>query len=179
MTCIVGLKDQGKVWMGGDSQITSNNTKLTTTGDKIFQIDNFLIGVTGYTRISQLIQYSFEPPKRYPDTDVMKYMVTEFAGALRYCLRHNGMWTNVDGMESGEFQLLVGYEGRLFKVSGDLCVSEPVEGFHAIGSGGTLALGALAATEDILDPEKRVRMALEIAEKYDPYTRGPFVIKSI
>jgi hypothetical protein len=87
MTCIAGIAQGGKVYIGGDSAGVAGNSQLDVRTDrKVFLSGDFVMGFTTSFRMGQLIQYAFTPPKRHPDKDVMAYMVTEFVDGLRACL---------------------------------------------------------------------------------------------
>lgn len=178
MTCIVGLVDNGNVWMGADSAGTNGWLDQTIRQDlKLFRNDDFLIGGCGSFRLLQLLHYKLHPPKRHPDTDVMKYMVTEFVEAVRTCLKEGGFTRVKDNNEEIDGSFLVGYDGRLFEIECDLQVGESMDGYNGIGSGGRIALGSLYVSQGT--PEERIRKALETAEHFNAGVRGPFHIECL
>ncbi|WEJ08540.1 hypothetical protein N0Q90_02395 (plasmid) [Sinorhizobium sp. M103] len=89
--------------------------------------------------------HSFEPPERHAKTDVLAFMVTEFVNALRRCLQDGGFAQRHNEAEQGG-TFLVGYAGRLFKITADYQVGELVESLEACGCGQEIALGALFAS---------------------------------
>src|SRR5437868_10225276 len=94
MTCIVGLVQNGKVYIGGDSA-GSNNWQLTIRKDaKVFFNGDFLIGAGTSFRMIQLLRYSFKPPvyeniEDNPDY-LSCYMATSFVDGIRECLKNGG-----------------------------------------------------------------------------------------
>ena len=58
----------------------------------------------------------------------------------------------------------------------DYHVSEVDVDYLAEGSGQQIALGSLYSTSTIKTPRKRVRMALEAAQKFIMSVKGPFTI---
>ena len=74
MTCVIGIVDNGKVWMGGDSAaIDSEEETITLRKDpKVFRNEDFLIGFAGTYRLGQLIQYMFNCPYRKPDQEIFQ-----------------------------------------------------------------------------------------------------------
>ncbi|HSK39301.1 MAG TPA: hypothetical protein VK943_06005 [Arenibaculum sp.] len=177
MTCIVGLVDDGRVWMGGDSAGVSGLDITVRADPKVFRNGPFLIGFTSSFRMGQLLNFRLKVPAQEPGTDVFGYMVTVFVEAARDCLKEGGYaQRNNDAETGGSF--LVGYRGRLFSIQSDYQVCEADRSFHAIGCGADYALGAFAASRQ-LPAEQRVRLALEVAETFSGGVRAPFRIDSI
>lgn len=177
MTCIVGIAHNGHVYMGGDSAGMDQRYALQIRADrKVFRRGEFVMGFTTSFRMGNLLQHSFEPPRRHPSDDVHKFMCTEFVDAARECLKKGGYAMRENEREEGG-TFLVGYAGRLFEVQDDYQVAETVDGFLAIGSGDLVALGALYATAS-LEPKGRIASALAAAERYSGGVRGPFHIVS-
>jgi ATP-dependent protease HslVU (ClpYQ) peptidase subunit len=178
VTCIVGIAEKGKVWIGGDSQATRNGTKVLMTDGKVAQNGEFLIGVSGTARFCTLARHTFQPPGLSADADVDEYMAAEFADAWRACLKENGASSAEDGLETFDGMLLIGVRGRLYEIDGCFAVIRPLDSYSAVGSGDNIALGALHATAG-MPPEKRIRLALAAAEKWDDGVAAPFHIKSV
>lgn len=184
MTCIIGLVDNGKIYMGGDSAGVSGLNIRGRTDKKVFKTDDFIMGFTTSFRMGDLLKYDFNPPKRYPEVDIFKYMVTEFINEVRNCLKRGGFATKKDEVESGG-QFLVGYAGRLFNISDDYQVGENILPFDACGCGAFYALGSLYSTKKRIDlkPEqsfsaiKRVDLALRAAQEFSAGVREPFHIE--
>ncbi len=179
MTCIVGLVDHGTVYMGCDSAGTNNQgDQMIRTNHKLFRVGAFLMGCSGSPRMSQLVQYRFQPPAPDAGEDVMHYLVCGFIDALRTCLTDGGHAWNNTGHESNDGNLLIGYRGHLYHVQSDYQVGERVNGFDAIGSGMAPALGALFATAGV-EPRERIRLALMAAEALNDAVRRPFHIETL
>lgn len=177
MTCIVGIVHKGKVIIGGDSAGVSGYHLCTRKDKKVFVNEGFAMGFTTSFRMGQLLAFGFKPPVPDPKADLMRFMVNEFVNAVRNCLKEGGYATKHSEAEKGG-DFLVGYKGRLFQISSDYQVGEVVCGFDSIGCGQEFAIGALHATPGI-EPRKRVRLALEVAEKCSAGVRGPFHIVTV
>lgn len=177
MTCIAGLVDNGKVYIGGDSAGVDGRLHLTVRADrKVFRNGPFIMGFTSSFRMGQLLAHALEPPRRHPDDDVYAFMVNDFINAVRRCLKDGGYAQREREQEVGG-AFLVGYESRLFMVEGDYQVGENLDGIAACGCGDMIALGALAVSKDE-NPEKRIKDALAAAEKFSGGVRGPFHVES-
>ena len=172
MTCIVGLRQGGKVYVGGDSAGISGWDVTVRVDPKIFISGDYAIGFTTSFRLGQLLQFRLklpEPPRSrkrlYP------FMVNEFVEATRECLKTGGVATNENEAEHGG-TFLVGVRGRIFIVESDYQVIEPAAPFAAVGSGAPYALGSLATSKG--SPVARVRQALSVAERFCAGVRPPF-----
>ena len=65
MTCIVGYLDKKtkKVTIGGDSAGVAGLDITIRKDEKVFKVDNFIIGCTSSFRMIQLLRFSFKPPE--------------------------------------------------------------------------------------------------------------------
>ncbi len=177
MTCIIGLIEGSKVYMGADSAGVSWYDLRIRADQKVFRNGPFLMGFTSSFRMGQLLHYSFSPPTPRVGQDIYEFLATDWIDGVRSCLQQGGYMRKENNVEEGG-TFLVGYQGRLFAVYSDFQVAESVKPYESIGCGSGYALGAMYATEG-LPPEERIRKALEAAEQFSAGVRGPFVVKSI
>ena len=179
MTCIVGLVDGDKTYIGGDSAGVAG-LRLTVRADrKIFRNGNYLMGFTTSFRMGQLLRYKFEPPRKHPEDDFEKFLSTDFVEKVRSCLKSFGFSTVNNNEETGG-TFLVAAPGCLARIDSDFQVGLPVHNYDAVGSGGDIALGALHATEGTeLSAETRVLRALEAAQMFNAGVRAPFHIEHV
>lgn len=175
MTCIVGIAHESRVYLGADSAGIGGYDVANRKDAKVFVNEAMVIGCTTSFRMIQLLQYALVVPKRTPDADVMRFMVTDFIGAVRKCFSDGGFMTKDREVESGG-TFLVGYAGRLFCIDRDFQVGERADGFDACGCGDSYALGAMASTPK-LPPRERLEHALEVAARFSAGVRGPFVFR--
>lgn len=178
MTCIVGLVENGVVYIGGDSAGTDGWLSQTIRADsKVFRNGDFLFGFSGSFRMGQLLRFSFKAPYHRPEVETYEYMCTSFVDEVRKTLRDGGFARNESGEERGGF-FLVGYRGRLFKIEWDYQVGESVDGYASVGIGADLALGALFVTSGT-EPTQRITKALEASAYHNAGVRAPFVVLSV
>lgn len=177
MTCIVGLVDNGAVYLGGDSAATGGYERTIMTQPKVFQVGEAVIGGTGYLRLLQIVRYKFQLPTHPVEMESTEYLATLFFDALRKCLQEVGH-TQKDGDREGFYgALLVGYRGKLYEIAGDYAVLESTEPWFAIGSGSEYATGSLHTTAPLnVPPEQRVRAALAAAATYNLGCAAPFTV---
>lgn len=177
MTCIVGIVDNGIVYMGADSIGSNGWTKTQRSDKKIHRVGEMLFGFTGSYRMAQILAYSFTPNPQTPEQTVDQYMRSTFIDAVRDALTKGGYTIKENGREEGG-SFLVGYRGRLFHVENDFQVGECSDGYDACGSG---ALHALATLYNLpyLPPRKRILAALKTAEHFIISVGGPFHIETL
>jgi hypothetical protein len=177
MTCIVGIADKGRVWIGGDSASADDYWNLTLRDDaKVFRRDDYVLGFTTSYRMGQLLKHAAEFPAFPSDADAERFMVTTFVNSVRDCLKAGGYAKKDCEVESGG-QFLVGHGAHLFQVDSDYQVIRPALGFAAVGCGAQVAMGALHACGD-LAPRERILKALRAAEALNIGVRGPFVVEA-
>lgn len=176
MTCIVGLIDKEKVFIGGDSASSSELNVFVRKDPKVFKNGEFIIGCTTSFRMIQLLRFSFTPPD-IEEMDIYHYMCTRFVNDVRLCFRRGGYLRMVDEVDEGG-TFLVGYKNRLFRIDPDFQVGEMLNGMDAIGCGGDFALGALhvISCNQEMKPEEKILEALSAAEFLGTGVRSPFVI---
>jgi ATP-dependent protease HslVU (ClpYQ) peptidase subunit len=177
MTCIVGLVEDGEVWIGGDSAGVSGWDLAVRRDPKVFRKGPFLFGFTSSFRMGQLLRFKFEPPAQPDGMSVEEYLATVFVDALRDCLKAGGYARKENEVEqAGTF--LLGYAGRLFEIETDYQVAEHHAPFAAVGCGAAYALGAMHVSEYV-SPRTRIMAALKAAEAWSAGVRAPFVIECL
>jgi ATP-dependent protease HslVU (ClpYQ) peptidase subunit len=173
MTCIAGVRDGGKVYLGGDSAGVGGYDLTVRADQKVFANGPFLFGFTSSFRMGQLLRYALVPPNLY-DREVMHFMCTDFIDAVRNALKAGGYATKDKEQESGG-AFLVGFAGRLFAIHSDYQVAEAASGYDAVGCGEAYAKGALFASIGE-SPVHRINMALRAAEAHSAGVRAPFLV---
>jgi len=176
MTCIVGMVENGKAYIGADSAAVSNSTVRALKQPKVFRRGPFVIGYTSSFRMGQLLQYFLDVPEQEDGVSDEEYMVTVFAEAVRECLKEHG-YLKVENNREEIGTFLVGYRGGLYGVASDLQATQTLDGMTACGSGEEYALGALYTLKG-LDAEERILVALTAASYFDSNVAPPFAVMS-
>ncbi len=174
MTCVIGLIEKGRIYMGADSAGVQGFSLSIRADEKVFIKSDFIMGFTTSYRMGQLLRYNLQISPRPKDLDVFEYMVTSFVEAVRKCLKDGGFAEKKDEKERGG-TFLVGYQGKLFCIDSDYQVRENKFPYDAVGCGDDIAQGALFANEH-LQPKERILQALEAAEQFSAGVRRPFKI---
>ncbi len=177
MTCIVGLIDNNKLYMGSDSRVTTGHI-LPVNDSKILIRENMLIGISGDVRYSNIIEHYLNIPYHRNDVLTMEYICTDFITSLRTIIEEQKFSEERNKVSSvpNDSMILIGYKNKLYSIWGDYSVVEFYD-YYAIGSGGSYAVGSLETTRNMnLDPKKRIELALESACKFSVWCAPPFNI---
>lgn len=175
MTCIVGLEQNGKAYVGADSAAAAGWETRASLTPKVFRRGPFVIAYTSSFRMGQILHYQID----FPEADVYdeEYMVTKFVEAVRLKLKELGFSKiNSNQEEGGTF--IVGVQGYVYIIHDDYQVQRFADGVMASGCGREYALGAIAALRD-LPPIDRLTRALETAEFFSNGVMGPFTVMEV
>lgn len=191
-TAIVGIAENGTVYLGGDSAITSgdkvytlpeiaadeNLQKIITPlrgKRKVLVLDNFMIGFCGKFNILVLLESKLPSLDLKPkDTETAHdFVARSFVPALRKLLAIYGYTWIESGRLFFSGEILITCRGHLFHINSDFKVTEHKE--HAIGSGGEDALRSLKKTKG-QEAVIRILDALREAAKNDPGVKPPFYV---
>jgi ATP-dependent protease HslVU (ClpYQ) peptidase subunit len=171
MSCVVGLLNNGELYMGSDGVATTDDgERRPIIATKVFTNKEYLIGFTGSVRTGQLAGPKFfEPPSN----------IYDIPDALRENFLEKGslVVSNETQQHLMSSNFLIGYKGRLFEILIDFQLNEVRGDFTAIGSGATYAMGSLFATKKWNSPEKRVLNSLQAASQFDRSCGKPFTIE--
>lgn len=180
MTCIVGLVDGGKVYIGGDSAGVSGFNYRIREDQKVFVNGNMIFGFTSSFRMGQLLQYSLKIPDHDPRQDDFKYLCTSFIDSVIDCFKTKG-YARIESNEIYGGIFLLGYKGHLYEIESDFQVCEVKRPFSSVGCGMYYALGALEVLYEstALTAEDKIIKTLTVAESYSAGVKGPFNIVSI
>jgi len=179
MTCIVATVENGKVYMGGDSLVSSGGYSRIKREKKVYRVDEFLIGSAGSIRGSNLLRFSLNIPKN-TGKDNFKYMVTVVVPIIRDLFKDEGYSKVDNNVEGINAQLLIGYRGVVYNLYGDFQVDIYAEDFTAVGSGKTYAVGAMEAlNKTTLSPKEKIISALEIVGKYNTFVGAPYYVEEL
>jgi 20S proteasome alpha/beta subunit len=177
MTCIVGLveEDRAAVWLGADSMATTGfGQKHILATSKIIAVgEHVAIAVTGHFASITAIQHWMDIPRFVPGDEAERWVARDLWPCVLNAHIEGGFVAEDARELPSEF--LVALDGHLFILAGDGAVLEPRTTFTALGSGGDVAIGALAGSSARRRGyEKRVVEALEAAALANAYVDDPF-----
>ena len=169
MTCIVGIVDDGIVYIGGDRGASDGSAIVSLATPKVYIRDEWIFGYAGSLGICQKMQI-INIPILEEDDDPFIILRMDIVDAFKAMIDAQGITLN----EDNDTDILIGCRGRLFEFSpSDWSVAEIKQ--TAIGSGGNFALGSLHTSIDA-DPIDRIGIALGAAITYSPSCQGPIDI---
>jgi ATP-dependent protease HslVU (ClpYQ) peptidase subunit len=175
MTCVIGLKRDGKVYLGADSLYLNGWHITRSPNPKIFRAGEMLIGTSGNLRVSDILQYNLDVPS-LGGLDPANYTAQAVIPAIRQALTEHG----AIGLMP-DSAIMIAYQGGLFIIGEDFSLSEIAE-YEAIGAGAKYALGYLYSVIGMGkagDPTATIRNALECAAYFSASVAGPWVVDSI
>jgi ATP-dependent protease HslVU (ClpYQ) peptidase subunit len=165
MTCIVALKENGKIYFGADKALSDTYTIRKMSSNKIFKKGKYILGYTGSPRLGQLLEHVIElpePPKSGAD---LHFIVSSLIESVRKGLKEYGFSEVENNKESGGL-FIMGVDDEIFKVYSDFQVSTYENNVGCCGSGEDYAEATMEALKDILPPKERIARAIEIAGKF-------------
>ena len=177
MTCIVGLVDDGHVWMGADSASTDGWMVRECVIPKTFRLGEVLIGYSSSFRMGQVLECHLELPVACDTTVPRLYVAGPLVEAIRSTL-HRYHWATEEHNKQEGCALLVGYRGHLFCIGDEYQVTEEADGYDAIGCGAKFALGAMYASSEIPAAE-RIMVGLKAAAHLSGGVMPPFHVASL
>ncbi len=173
MTCIVGVKHKGEVYIGGDSNgsCVSQHTKIHRKDKKVFIRHGIAYGFTSSYKMGQILQYHMPEiiSEKLIKRDVFEFVVTELVPKYRNILKLKGYSKINNNVEVGG-TFLIGLKGRLFSIEDDFQVAESLDNYTAIGSGDQLALSSMETIQRLMPkmkPECKIERAIKTAAKFN------------
>jgi len=176
-TTILAVLKDGELALGGDGQVTFNNTVLKSNARKVRRIydGRILVGFAGATADAFTLFERFETK------------IKEFSGDMtRAAVELAKDWRTDRVLRRLEAMLLAGDKSKLLLLSGTGDVVEPEHGVIGIGSGGNYAYAAALA---FLDAEKAgvlklaakeiVQRSLKIAAQICIYTNSEIIVEEL
>lgn len=171
-TTIIGIRHKGKVAIGGDGQVSLENTILKKNANKLRKLfnNNILAGFAGATADAFTLFERFESK------------IEKYHGNLpRAAVELAKEWRTDKYLRRLQALLAVLDKEHALIISGNGDVIEPDDGIVAIGSGGPYALAAARALKEFSDLEAKgiVKKSLEIASSICIYTNESFFIEEL
>jgi len=178
LTCIVGIIEDNKIYIGGDSAVDTPTGIVKGRNPKVYKKGEFIFGVAGYLSVMNALTHVMVFPPCYEHQDPLEYIINSFIPSYRSALHEMGLIEMENGIERNRSEILVGFRGRLFSIGTDFSVFENMDDYFAVGCGSLYAMGALHSTKNLkLEPEYRLQRALEASAEYDEAVLPPFEVE--
>lgn len=176
MTCILGLVDSDKVWLGGDSRGTSGTDIRDSENEKVWRAnlhgEKILFGAAGQRSVNQFIRHCVPLPSRAFDErkeTFVEYFIREWVRTLRDALVKQNIGKIKDGVVDTGGHVLIGRKKKLYIVDSHLSFTELATPIIGIGSGGNFGQGVLWAFRHLkseMKPETKIRTAIRASTEY-------------
>ena len=168
VTAIVAISDGKRVYLAGDSALSTGDHVFHSADPKVFERDGIVIGFCGSLRFGELVALT-KLPHRGKDVDL--WVRNDVCDALRLAALHKGH----DISDGDDSEAILGIGGQIYIITSGP-VAYRVRGSHAaIGSGSPWAEGSLYSTDGAgMSVKERLVTALEAAEMYCAAVRGPW-----
>lgn len=195
MTTIIGIQGADYALICTDSRIStmddggfaSQITTLASNTSKVAENGKYFLGAAGDMRAINILHHAFVPPPIPPGITPKKldnFITTKFVPSLRECFEKQGYATSPESesathMAQHESTVLVAANATIYIIDGDYSWTSDINGFYALGTGSSYALGALHVLSSskkmtVQQAKKAALKAINVAAKYDPYTGSPF-----
>lgn len=172
MTCIVGLVEDGTIYMASDSEASDEASSSLIATPKVAINGDYIIGASESIRALNILHHTALPPVPSP-SNLSSFMSISFVQAIADTMDNMPGTASGDKMDEGT-EIIVGTLGRIFIISFDYSVYENMYPYAAVGSGTVPALASLFTTDDTdLSPKNRLTKAVKAASEFAAGVRGP------
>lgn len=177
MTCIVGVKQDNRVWLACDGEMTWGWERHEVS--KLIHTGELLLAWTGLGAVTITLQHRLGAPL-VPEGQAEHYLSVILPDAIRSALKDNELWDEGRGQVRKGGALIVGFREHLISYDSHLAAYPATRDFVAHGSGGAVALGSLATTDELdLSGPDRALMAVQAASVWAVGVGGDPVVEEV
>jgi ATP-dependent protease HslVU (ClpYQ) peptidase subunit len=166
VTCIVGVRAKGRLYLGADSAIVEKRGITLSSDPKAWRSGGALIGFAGDWLAGDLFRRI-----DFPSAIEEAWLRRGFPAQWRK------LRSEIAGDSKIDYALLIAALGAFWYFEEDTIIGVAGD-FAAVGSGQDVARGALHATPK-KPPVARALAALEAAAALTPSVRGPFTLLAL
>lgn len=191
MTVIAGIRTDEGVILGADTGMTGEfgrkgagiSLVCNMHIDKLTSLrldggEEFIWGAAGLWFPCQVLQKFWRPGPPIEDTEGFIWNAVQEAFKILYDSHgeRRKVFEDEDYEDAVGIEMLVGFRGELWGITGEGCVDRVVDDCAAIGSASLVAFGALFATAGASDmtPKQRLTTALDAAVHTSTEIRPPY-----
>lgn len=178
MTCIIALRQNGKVYLAGDRMGSSTSNKFVCQLPKVFKHGDMLIGFCGSFHLQSILHHRLEVLP-IQTTNLDKYIHTKFIAELaEQVLAMDYRSDQANYRIEGD--LLVAANNKIYLIENFDSVIEIAGDYYAVGSGYEYALGALSVLRDNkrMSAPMRLKKAMQAVIDHSPSVGLPMDIIS-
>lgn len=163
MTCIIGLKHENKIYMGGDRRISDlvfGDILPDKINPKIIKYNNLLIGFAGKTGLQDYIEIIIKDLAGLPFEDLINKL-SNIISLFR------------DDKYSSYMLVANDIDMNIISTNGDgVKLSSAKDNFLVIGSSGLDIVRGCFYQSKTIDPGKKITQAIEAVNRYYPNLVG-------
>lgn len=183
MSVVAAIKQNNKIYLGADSQVTKGGTRLSLSNPnnykiwKVRGIENCLMASVGAMRDACVVRIMTnlirEIDALKSDID-FEYVVGRIVPLIKAELEDYGYLEKDKRFDGFDSSYLLAFEDKLFFINSDASVIE-IDDCIAIGSGANESIGSLL-TSNGEEPVERIIKAIKASAAHDIYVDFPIII---
>jgi ATP-dependent protease HslVU (ClpYQ) peptidase subunit len=170
MTAIVGIQGKGWAVIAADSMTTYDDKPYYAKGmDKAVRKGDYVFAFAGDAVAGNIAEFLWTPPKLIKTMPLDAFMQVKVLPSLRDAMKEHGYEPDVNKDPNAGFDALICVNGVVYEIDEEYMWSRDDRGLYAVGSGGQLALGALAtgfSKNSMKAAEFAARRAIKISADY-------------
>ena len=170
MTAIVGIQGKGWALIGADSMTTYDDKPYFAKGmNKVVKKGEYVFAFAGDAVAGNIAEFLWTPPKIIKTMPLDAFMQVKVLPSLKDAMKEHGYEPDANKDPSAGFDALMCLNGIIYEIDEEYMWSRDDRGLYAVGSGGALALGALAAgfsKTSLKSAEYAARRSIGISASY-------------
>ena len=170
MTAIVGIQGKGWAVIAADSMTTYDDKPYYAKGmDKAVRKGDYVFAFAGDAIAGNIAEFLWTPPKLIKTIPLDAFMQVKVLPSLRDAMKEHGYEPDVIKDPNAGFDALMCVNGVIYEIDEEYMWSRDDRGLYSVGSGGQLALGALAtgfSKNSMKAAEFAARRAIKISADY-------------
>ena len=170
MTAIVGIQGKGWAVIAADSMTTYDDKPYYAKGmDKAVRKGDYVFAFAGDAVAGNIAEFLWTPPKFIKTMTLDAFMQVKVLPSLRDAMKEHGYEPDAIKDPNAGFDALMCLNGVIYEIDEEYMWSRDDRGLYAVGSGGQLALGALAtgfSKNSMKAAEFAARRAIKISADY-------------
>jgi ATP-dependent protease HslVU (ClpYQ) peptidase subunit len=170
MTAIVGIQGKGWAVIAADSMTTYDDKPyFSKSFEKVTRKGDYVFAFAGDAIAGNIANFIWTPPKFIKTVTTDVFVQTKVLPSLRDVLKDNGYEPDTTKNPDAGFDALICINGTIYEIDQDFLWSRDDRGLYAVGSGGSIALGALAtgfSKNSMKAAEFAARRAIKISADY-------------
>ena len=176
MTTIIGVQGNQYTLIASDAMTSIDDRPFYAKGmNKVTERGDYVFAVSGDAIVGHIANHAWKLPRYTSKMNLDDFVMTRVLPSFRTALVLNGYDPKPDDKDAG-WEMLLSINATLYHIDDGFGWQRDDRGLYAIGSGGSIALGALAAfganTSNVKWAEECARQSIEISTSYNIYTGG-------